>query len=147
LDRHNGGVGYLERFYPYKWSGYSIDELERYRVTEIAFGNAGFIHNPFFKGIPAEEVLREYCFLKHIQCYYLSETPVEILYRVGDDLLTLSDALRTILPSIAPEDVDTILNEELSMLKITYSRDFTVYVNRSTSRSWDIKEKKSQATL
>ena len=132
------GAGYLERFYPYKWSGYSIDELERYRITEIAFGNAGFIHNPFLKGIPAEEVLREYCLLKHIQHYYLSETPVEILYRIDDDLLTLSDALRTILPGITPENIDTILNEELAMLKITYSRGFTIYVNRSTSKSWDI---------
>ncbi len=132
------GAGYLERFYLDKWNGYSIEELERYRVTQIAYGNAGFIHNPFDKEIPSDEVLKDYCFLKHLQHYYLSEEPEQILYRKDDELLTLSEALRRILSFPFIFDISKVLNEELSMLKITYSGGFTLYVNRSTSKSWDV---------
>ncbi|MFQ6108882.1 MAG: DUF5696 domain-containing protein [Candidatus Aminicenantales bacterium] len=141
------GAGYLERFYHGRSEGFTAEELERYRVTELAFGNAGFISNLPAREVPPEEILREYCFLKHMQRYYLSETPVEILYRIGDETLPLSDALRTILPSIEEEDLNTVLNEELSMLRITYSGGFTLYVNRSSSRSWDVVENSALYTL
>lgn len=141
------GAGYLERFYLDKWNGYNIEELERYRVTEIAFGNAGFIYNPFANSILNKEILREYCFLKHLQHYYLTEAPVEILYRIGDNLVTLSEALRSILPSITAKNLNRAINEKLSMLKITYSGGFTLYVNRATSMSWDIVEDSVRYTL
>ncbi len=132
------GAGYLERFYLDKWDGYTVRELDRYRVTEIAFGNAGFIHNPLAKGIALEEVSKDYCFLKHLQRYYLSESPLEILYRLGDDLLTLADALRRILPATPAKDLEKTLNKELCLLKITYPDGFTLYVNRSTAKYWDV---------
>lgn len=132
------GVGYLERFFLDKWENYTVKELERYRVSQAAYGNAGFIHNPFEKGIPAEEVLKDYCFLKHLQRYYLTETPEQIRYCLDDELLTLSQALRKILPSLPKQDVNSGINEKLSLLKITYSGGFTLYVNRSKSKSWDV---------
>jgi len=134
------GAGYLERFFLDKWTDYSIEEIERYRVTQIAYGNAGFIHNPFEKGIPSDEVLKDYCFLKHLQHYYLSEKPEQILYRKDDELLTLSEALREISPFLFMFDISKAINEELSMLKITYSEGFTLYVNRSTSKTWEVKK-------
>jgi hypothetical protein len=39
------GAGYLGWFYLDKFSGYSEEELERYRATELVFANAGFISN------------------------------------------------------------------------------------------------------
>jgi len=132
------GAGYLERFFLNKWNHYTLEELERYRVTQIAFGNAGFIHNPIPKKIPPDEVLKDYCFLKHLQCYYLSEIPEEIRYYVADQLLNLSQALRKILPATPRKNVFPVLNDELSLLKITYSGGFTIYINRSQSRSWDV---------
>ncbi len=132
------GAGYLERFYLNKWGDYSKKELERYRVTEISFGNAGFLSDPFAKRIPREEIAREYCFLKHLQKYYLAETPVEILYRVDDQLLPLSDALRLILPQTPAKNLNPALAQRLSRLKITYSGGFTLYVNRSSDGFWDI---------
>jgi len=134
------GAGYLERFFLDKWTDYSIEELERYRVTQIAYGNAGFIHNPFEKEIPSDEVLKDYCFLKHLQHYYLSEQPEQILYRMGNELLTLSEALRRISTFLFMFDISKAINEELSMLKITYSEGFTLYVNRSTSKTWDVEK-------
>ena len=141
------GAGYLERFYPDKSEGYTTEELERYRVTELAFGNAGFVSNLLAREVLPEEILKGYCFLKHIQRYYLSETPLEILYRIGDEMLPLSDALRIILPSVGKEELNNVLNEELSMLRITYSGGFTLYVNRSSSRSWDVVENSVLYTL
>ncbi|MFC2155050.1 DUF5696 domain-containing protein [Acidobacteriota bacterium] len=132
------GAGYLERFFLDKWKNYTLNELERYRITQIAFGNAGFIHNPFPKKIPLEEVLKDYCFLKHLQRYYLKEIPEEIRYYVENQLLNLSQALQKILPATPRQNVYTALNEELSLLKVTYSGGFILYINRSKSKSWDV---------
>ncbi|MFQ6037527.1 MAG: DUF5696 domain-containing protein, partial [Candidatus Aminicenantales bacterium] len=132
------GAGYLERFYGNKPGGYTQKELERYRITELAFGNAGFLSNPFLLDIPESEILREYCFLKHLQQEYLLSPPDEILYQVGGELLDLSSALRYVLPSIPQADVPETLNRTLSMLKITYPDGFTLHVNRSFSKNWDI---------
>ncbi len=134
------GAGYLERFFLDKWDGYTIDELEKYRVTQLAFGNAGFIHNPFDKDLPSGEVLKDYCFLKQMQRYYLPEKPQQVLYRVGAELLTLSPALQKILPTTPRDKLNSILNEELSMLKIIYPGGFTLYVNRSAAKTWDIEK-------
>jgi hypothetical protein len=134
------GAGYLERFFLEKWGDYSKKELEKYRVTEIAFGNAGFLSNPFAKRISRREISREYCFLKHLQKYYLTETPVEILYKVDDRLLTLSEALRQILPKTSADSLNSVLNQKLNRLKIVYSHGFTLYVNRSSHDSWNIKK-------
>lgn len=141
------GAGYLERFYLDKWNGYSREELERYRVTEIAFANAGFLSNPFAKGIGETEILRDYCFLKHLQRFYLEEVPQEILYLVEERLLTLSAALKVILPQAPAEDLDRVLNEELSMVKIVFSGGFILYVNRSGTRSWGVTENGIHYTL
>jgi hypothetical protein len=141
------GVGYLQRFYLDKWTGYSVSELERYRLTEMAFGNAGFIHNPFAKNISINEVLMDYCLLKHMQQYYLRETPSAIYYWINDQLFTLSDALRRILPSLSSGDLQQNLTEKLSRLKIEYSDGFVLFINRSISTNWKIQEQSATYIL
>ena len=134
------GAGYLERFYLDKYSNYEDWELERYRATEIAFANAGFISNSFDKGISLLEVLRDYCFLKHLQSYYLDASPLEILYNVRGAMKPLSEALQEILPGLSFNSVDDVLLEELAMVKVTYDNGFVLYVNRSQSVSWSVIE-------
>ena len=134
------GAGYLERFFLDKWKDYTKNELERHRVTQIAYGNAGFIQDPFAKNIPIEEVLKDYCFLKHLQQYYLDETPEQVSYFVEGKLLTLSAALRKVLPTLNKNEVNAGLNEALAMLKVTYSGGFTIYVNRSKSRTFAVEK-------
>jgi hypothetical protein len=134
------GAGYLERFYDDKWNGYTVEELERYRATELAFGSAGFIHNPFIKGIPLKETAREYFFLSYLQPYYLASEPEEILYNIDGGLIPLSEVLRKVLPGVPFDRVKETLLEELSLVKTKYKNGFTLYVNRSSVKSWDVVE-------
>ncbi len=129
------GVGYLERFYLNQWNGFTKQQLERYRATEIAFGNAGFLSNPFARGIPLAETLREYCFLKHLQQQYVLASPTAIGYWVDEGWMTLSDALRAILPGAPADGLDALLSERLGILKVDYSNGLSVYVNRSQAES------------
>ena len=141
------GAGYLERFFNGKWNDYTTQELDRYRATEIAFGNAGFIQSPGNKGIAMEVVAKDYCFVKHLQQRYLSAEPTEIVYRVGDAFVPVSDALRSILPGTTPENVDEVLLEQLGIVRVTYSDGLRLYVNRSASRTLDVLEGGVAATL
>ena len=141
------GAGHLERFYLNHFSQYTEEELERYRATELVFANAGFIPNPFEKGISHLETLREYCFMKHLGLYYLEAKSLDILYNVRGFLLPLSDALGEVLPAVSYGATNPVLLEELSMLKISYDNGFTIYVNRSLSRTWDIFEGGKNYTL
>ncbi|MCX7945230.1 MAG: DUF5696 domain-containing protein, partial [Deltaproteobacteria bacterium] len=41
------GVGYLPRFFYEQWKDYTKRQIESYRLAEMAFGNAGFMQDPF----------------------------------------------------------------------------------------------------
>ena len=141
------GVGYLERFYLGKQNGYTLEELERYRASEIAFGNAGFLSNPFARGIPFGEIKREYCFLKHLQNRYLSETPSQVSYKIGARFVTLSEALKAALPGTTFSRMNETLGEELGILKIQYSNDLVVYVNRTKTKTFELTDGVDSYTL
>jgi hypothetical protein len=154
------GAGFLERFYPAAAGpaspdeaaevepiqpclnprSYSGDEMERYRATELAFASAGFLSNPFLNGFPEIEILREYCFLKHMQPYYLNAEPVETYYFFDGAFLTLNDILLAVLPSTPGDRVSAALLEHLSQVKVVYDNGFLLYVNRSQSKPLDVVE-------
>jgi len=134
------GMGYLERFFLDQWDGYTGNQLRRYRSSQIAFGNAGFIHDPFHKDIPLSEVKKDYCFLKHLQRRYLPSEVTETLYYVDGSFLSLSEALRAILPDVTPDDVNNVLTEELGLIRTTYANGLVVFVNRSLSKTIDISD-------
>jgi hypothetical protein len=125
------GMSYFPRFYFEKYTGYSHREYERYMATEIAFGNAGFFDVSHFWGPNRPELNRHYKFLRPLQKYYLPSRVQEISYYVGGKFLTLSDALRAVLPSTSTKSVGSVLCEKLGLLKITYANTLVIYVNRS----------------
>ena len=129
------GMSYFPRFYFEKYSGYTHREYERYMATEIAFGNAGFFDVSHFWGPNRPELNRHYKFLRLLQKYYLPSRVLEILYYVGGKFLTLSDALKAVLPSTSTKSVNSVLCEKLGLLKITYANTLVIYVNRSKKAS------------
>jgi len=102
------GAGYLERFASRPGPAYSQADLEAYRAATIGFGNAGFLSNPIGKGLDFVEILRDYCFVKHLQALYLDASPIAIRYNVQGAVLPLSDALRLVVPAAAFEEVDDV---------------------------------------
>lgn len=145
------GAGYLPRFYRGKWSGFTRLEMERYRATELAYGNAGFMTNPFENNAEMIDILRDYCFMKAIQPYYLRAVPVEVSYYhegyAPGASFTLSTALHAILSQISHNSVDTAILEAFSQMKIRYNNGFVLYVNRDVSRPWDVSVNGLSATL
>lgn len=130
------GVGYLERFYLRQQSGFTSRQLERYRATEIAFGNAGFLSNPLrYNRITLTEARQEYCFMKHIQQQYLSEQPEAIDYFYNDHFLTLTQALNVILPTTEMDAVQATLNEALGVVRVRYTNNLELLVNRTQART------------
>ena len=131
------GAGLMERFFYFPKPS-QAEDFHFYRATEIAFGHAGYIQlSRGFELIP-EEVLREYCFLRHLQQKYLQASVKEIYYEIDGEFLSLSDSLRRLLPlSLGPESEDFLLNK-LTRLKIVYDQNLTIYVNRSMFNPWDI---------
>jgi hypothetical protein len=129
------GAGYLERFY-HRPFPLTPEKIERYRATELAFGNAGFLTDGLAQDAPPVEQLREYCFLKHLQAYYLTAQPVEISYFLDGETVDLSAALNKILPSVDNAGLNSALREDLSRVRIVYDSGFLMFVNRSASASW-----------
>lgn len=141
------GAGYLERFYLGKETGFTVAELERYRATELAFGNAGFISDLVGRVAATDatareqainEAIREYCVMKSLQQRYLTSTPITIRYLVNNNWLPVSAALQALLPSAAFDNVDTVLSEQLGMVQITYANGLQLYVNRTANRTVDV---------
>ena len=124
-------MSYFPRFYLEKYSGYSHREYERYMATEIAFGNAGFFDVSHFWGPNRPELKRHYKFLSLLQKNYLPSRVQEILYYVGGKYLSLSDALKAVLPTASTKSLNSVLCEKLGLLKITYANTLVIYVNRS----------------
>jgi hypothetical protein len=132
------GAGYLERFASKPGPLFSQEDIEAYRATTIGFGNAGFLSNPFGKGLDFVETLRDYCFVKHLQTLYLDASPVAVRYNVRGAVLPLSDALRLVVPAAGFDDVDDVLREELGCIRIDYDNGLKLWVNRTSSRTWDV---------
>lgn len=136
------GVGYLERFYLDKWDNFTTAELERYRATELAFGNAGFLSDLFGRKLSTEQALneavREYCVMKSLQKRYLTTTPNTIRYYRNNQWQNLSDALRSGLPTVTFDQVDPMLSEQLGIVQVTYANNLTLYVNRTANRNHDV---------
>ncbi len=140
------GAGYLERFY-HQPLPLTTEKLERYRATELAFGNAGFLTDLLTLQAPPVETLREYCFLKHIQSYCLEAEPVGISYLIEGDTVDLSAALNRLLPAVDNSGVNAALEEGLAKVKVTYDNGFELYVNRSSGSSWEINPGSGSVTL
>lgn len=140
------GAGYYERFY-HDPSPLTDEKLERYRATELAFGMAGFLSNPFVHGLSKTDILREYCFLKHLQSYYLTAEVSDISYWVDGELMTASAALNRILPSVSNAGVNDALLERLAKVRVLYDNGFILCVNRSSSSSWERSENGSSYSL
>ncbi len=133
------GAGYFSRFFKRKRE-YSPAQFRRYLATEIAFGNAGFLGRTYFEPLNELELQRKYDFLSVLQPEYLSSEVERIDYRVGGEWLSLSGALRSVLPSISPARVDRRLAERLGILRVRYQSGLEVVVNRSEKRSIELAE-------
>lgn len=132
------GAGYLERFASTAVAPFSREDIEAYRATTIAYGNAGFLSNPFGKGLDFTETLRDYCFVKHLQALDFEATPVLVRYNVRGAVLPLSDALRLAVPAAGFDEVGDVLREELGCLRIEYDNGLKIWINRTSARSWDV---------
>lgn len=140
------GAGYFSRFFGRKRE-YSAREFKRYLATEIAFGNAGFLGRAYFEPLNEQELERKYEFLTLLQPEYLASEATEIDYLVGGQWLSLSDALRAILPTVSRKRVDRRLSERLGIVRVRYASGFEVIVNRSETRSLDMNQSTSSFLL
>ncbi|MGQ9471581.1 MAG: DUF5696 domain-containing protein [Candidatus Aminicenantales bacterium] len=140
------GLGLSERFFGPE-RPIPLEGFELYRAKEIAFGQAGYLH--FAPGIerPPEDILREYCFLKHIQSRYHMASIHEIFYEIDGQFLSLSEALARILPACPDSDPEDFLALRLTKLKIVYDNNLTLFINLCPSEPWDILVGNSGFTL
>ncbi|MCX7944082.1 MAG: hypothetical protein N2746_06200, partial [Deltaproteobacteria bacterium] len=127
------GVGYLPRFFYEQWKDYTKRQIESYRLAEMAFGNAGFMQDPFITYPSDTEIRRDYCFLKHIQKWIFSSNVLSIEYFVDEGLAELSHALKLVLPDTTFDNVTKVLRERLTRLRIKYDNGLTLYINYSGS--------------
>ncbi len=141
------GAGYLERFASTTAAPFSQEDIEAYRATTIAYGNAGFLSNPFGKGLDFVEILRDYCFVKHLQALDFDATPVIIRYNVRGAVLPLSDALRLVVPAAGFDEVGDVIREELGCLRIEYDNGLKIWINRTSARYWDVVRNDAVFTL
>ena len=131
------GVGYLPRFFFNQFSNYTREQMEQYRVTEIAFGNAGFMQDPVFLYPSQEEIHRDYCFIKHIQQFSIPSKVIRVEYHSNNNWIDLTQALNRLLPMTNFNSVGEVLKRNLSRLRITYDNGFVIFINRSDS-DWQI---------
>ncbi len=75
-----------------------------------------------------------------LQGHYLAGEAEEILYLVNGRYVPLSLALKELLPGLSVRRLERVLTERLGMLKVEYSPDFTLYVNRSKKRTVEVVE-------
>lgn len=127
------GAGYFVRFFN-RTKNYSTEQFGRYLATELAFGNAAFFGRPYFDQDDTAELKRKYRFMRLLQEHYLTREPESISYLVNGRYLPLSDALQEVLPGLSAKRLDKLLAERLGVLRVDYSGDFTLFVNRSRKR-------------
>lgn len=93
----NHGMGYLERWFRrgyearYGHDAGSIEQFDKYRAMELAYGHAGFLGNRLVHNVQA--VAREHHLMHPAQRLYGTAKPVAIHYEVAGRLVTASAAL------------------------------------------------------
>jgi hypothetical protein len=93
----NHGLGYYERWfrrgYDAQWGADagSLEQLDKYRAMELAYGHAGFLGANLVHHVPS--VVREHNLMHAVQRLYGTARPVEIRYEVEGQFLTASAAL------------------------------------------------------
>ncbi|MFO7976709.1 MAG: hypothetical protein R6V12_19005, partial [Candidatus Hydrogenedentota bacterium] len=114
----NHGMGYYERWfrkgYGHRWghdTG-SVEQVDKYRAQEIAYGHAGFIGNAQTNNV--YWVAKEHHMMHPIQRLYGTSQPLEIAYAIGDDFVPASIALAM---------------DQRERQRIRYDSGLTVWVN------------------
>jgi hypothetical protein len=93
----NHGMGYYERWYrrgyEMRWGhdAGSMEQIDKYRAQELAYGHAGFVGNSQTDNIVF--VAREHHLMHPVQRLYGAALPVEILYEVDGQWVTASAAV------------------------------------------------------
>ena len=93
----NHGMGYYERWfrrgYDHRWGDDtgSMEQIDKYRAQELAYGHAGFIGAAQVDNLPW--VIREHHRMHPVQRLYGTARPVEIRYEVDGQFVTASAAL------------------------------------------------------
>lgn len=114
----NHGMGYYERWFR---AGYghelgrdsgSMDQIDKYRAQEVAYGHAGFIGSSQTDNV--QWVAREHHLMHPVQRLYGASRATEIRYEVAGSLVTASVAL---------------VAGEASRQRIRYESGLTVWVN------------------
>ncbi len=114
----NHGMGYYERWfrrgYEHRWGRDTgaMEQIDKYRAQELAYGHAGFIGASQVDNIPW--VVREHHLVHPVQRLYGASKPVEIFYDVDGQLVSASVALAV---------------GETSRQRIRYESGLTLWVN------------------
>ncbi|MGO9114687.1 MAG: DUF5696 domain-containing protein [Thermoguttaceae bacterium] len=114
----NHGMGYYERWfrrgYAMRWGrdAGSMEQIDKYRAQELAYGHAGFVGSPQTDNITF--VAREHHLMHPVQRLYGVAAPVEIRYEVGGQWVTVSAAL---------------VAGDTSRQRIRYTSGLTLWVN------------------
>jgi hypothetical protein len=93
----NHGMGYYERWYrrgydtQYGVDAGSVEQWDKYRAMELAYGHAGFLGNLLAHNLQA--VAREHHLMHPVQRLYGTARPTEIRYEVDRRFVTASAAL------------------------------------------------------
>jgi hypothetical protein len=114
----NHGMGYLERWFRrgyqarYGHDAGSIEQLDKYRAMEVAYGHAGFLGNRLVHTVQA--VAREHHLLHPVQRLYGTAKPVAIEYEIAGEFVTASVA---------------VVAGDTSRQRIRYDSGLTLWVN------------------
>lgn len=114
----NHGMGYLERWFrrgydaQFGFDAGSVEQFDKYRAMELAYGHAGFLGNRLVHTVQA--VAREHHLMHPVQRLYGTSAPVEISYEVDGQFVTVSAAL---------------IAGDTSRQRIRYANGLTLWVN------------------
>jgi len=93
----NHGMGYYERWfrrgYDHRWGDDtgSMEQIDKYRAQELAYGHAGFIGAAQVDNLPW--AIREHHLMHPVQRLYGTARPTEIRYELDGQFVTASVAL------------------------------------------------------
>lgn len=114
----NHGMGYMERWFRrgyearYGHDAGSVEQLDKYRAMEIAYGHAGFLGNRYAHTVQA--VVREHHLVHPVQRLYGTAKPTAIHYETGGRFITASAAVAV---------------GDTSRQRIAYDNGLTIWVN------------------
>ena len=121
----NHGIGYYERWLRYGWPHWGVnagtmEQIDKYRAQELAYGHAGFIGGDQVNNIPW--VVREHHLVYPVQNLYGTTKATEIRYEVGGQLVDAGVAMAI---------------GETTRQRILYENGLTLWVNWQTE-PWKI---------